>query len=65
MRNVAMALVVLSALGFLMAVMVILLTGPVAGVSAEGFSRASSNLALIAIALIVIFPPGEQETTGE
>lgn len=65
MRNVAMALVVLSGLGFLMAVMVILLTGPVAGISAEGFSRASSNLALIAIALIVVFPPGEQETTGD
>lgn len=65
MRNVAMALVVLSVLGFLMAVMVILLTGPVAGISAEGFSRGSGNLALIAIALIVIFPSGEQETTGE
>ena len=55
MRNAAITLVALSVLGFLMAVMASMLFGPVAGVSAEGFSRASSNLALIAVALQVIF----------
>ncbi len=61
MRNVAIVLVALSVLAFLMAVGVNFV--PIALATAEGFSRASNNLALIAIALIVVF--GEQETSGE
>ncbi len=63
MRNVAITLVALSALGFLMAVMTSLLFSSVAGIPAEGFSRASSNLALIAVALTVIFPSPGTETS--
>ena len=52
MRHVAIALVGVSGLAFLLAVIQLLLPGdPVVGVSPEGFSRTSSNLALIAIAL--------------
>ena len=58
MRNFVLALVGLSAIAFLMAVIMNL--GAAAGlsfrVSPEGFSRASSNLALIAIALFVVYP---------
>jgi len=61
MKNVAIALVALSVLGFLMAVGATFM--PIADITPEGFSRASNNLALIAIALIIVFPSGE--TTGE
>ena len=55
MRNAAMVLVGLSALGFLLAVVGAFVGGPLMGVSPEGFSRGCSNLALIAIALAVWF----------
>jgi len=42
----------------------VLVTGPIAGVSAEGFSRASTNLALLAMALIIVFPVEEQVGVG-
>ncbi len=64
MKNIAMGLVVLAALGFLMAMVVVLVTGPIAGVSGEGFSRASTNLALLAMALIIVFPAEEQGGVG-
>lgn len=64
MKNIAMGLVVLSALGFLMAVAVVLVTGPIAGISGEGFSRASMNLALLAMALIIVFPAEAQGDVG-
>ncbi len=51
MRNLAIALITLSAAGFLLAVIGTLSVGPIMGVSPEGFSRGSSNIALIAIAL--------------
>ena len=59
MRNVGIALVGLSAVGFLLAVVVVLMGGePIMGVPAEGFSRGCSNLALIAIALTLLFRDG-------
>ena len=64
MKNIAMGLVVLSALGFLTAGAGAVVTGPIAGVSAEGFSRASTNLALLAMALIIVFPAEEQVDDG-
>ena len=64
MRNVAMILIGLSVLGFVLAVISNLLVGSVAGVSPEGFSRACTNLALIAIALAVWFK-GERQGSVE
>ncbi len=54
MRNLIIILICLSALGFILAV-VSVFAGPIAGVSARGFSQGCSNLALIAIALTVLF----------
>jgi hypothetical protein len=54
MRNVALVLIGVSALAFLLAV-IASYVGPFAGVSAEGFSRACTNLAAIAIALHICF----------
>ena len=52
MRILAVVLIGLSALGFLLAVISMLLVGgPILGVTAEGFSRGCTNLALLAIAL--------------
>jgi len=52
MRNFQMILICLSALGFVLAVITSLAGGPIAfGVTAEGFSFACADLALIAIAL--------------
>ena len=53
MRGIAWLLIVLSAVGFILAV-VSALTDPICGVEAEGFSRACGNLALIAIALMLV-----------
>jgi hypothetical protein len=53
MENLNKVLIGLSVLGFLIAVVIILVAGPIMGIAAEGFSRASTNLALIAIALSV------------
>ena len=55
MQNVLIGLVGLSGLSFVLAAVVNLMDAPIAGVTAEGFSRACSNLALIAIALAVCF----------
>jgi hypothetical protein len=58
MRNLAIALVWASVLSFLIATILVVLgqqSLPVVNTGAEGFSRASSNLALIAIALGVWF----------
>jgi hypothetical protein len=52
MKSLQMILICLSALGFVLAVITSLAGGPVVfGVTAEGFSFASADLALIAIAL--------------
>ena len=50
MNTRLLALIGLAALGFLLAVFVVVLW-PFYGMTAEAFSRASNNLALIAIAL--------------
>ena len=64
MRKLAMGLILASVLTFLIAtILVILNFRGVIGLNtgAEGFSRASSNLALIAIALGVWFRVGSEE----
>ena len=55
MRNFTKVLVGLAGLAFILAVIGSAFTGPIMGVTAEGFSRACTNLALIAIALSLCF----------
>jgi hypothetical protein len=53
MKNLSMALIVLAAVSLLLAIICAIANlGPM-GVSAEGFSRGSGNLALLAIALLL------------
>ena len=54
MNLLAKALVALAVLAFVLAV-VTHFAGPIVGPHAEAYSRACSNLALLAIALIVVF----------
>jgi hypothetical protein len=56
MNTFAKALTALAALAFVLAA-VSHFGGPLARTTAEGFSRACSNLALLAIALVVTFAP--------
>jgi len=52
MSNLPKALIALSALAFVLAV-VTHFAGPIVSTQAEAYSRASGNLALLAIALVV------------
>ena len=52
MRILEIVLIILAALGFVLAI-ISAWAGPIAGVTAEGFSQGCTNLALIAIALSV------------
>ncbi len=61
MSMIAKVLIGLATLGFVLAVFVSLLW-PICGISAEGFSRASNNLALIAIALLICSKRGSTAT---
>lgn len=54
MSNLAKALIGLAALAFVLAVLTHF-TGPIVRTEAEAYSRASANLALLAIALTVTF----------
>ena len=54
MRTLAIILTCLSAVGFILAIISVW-AGPVAGISAEGYSRGSTNLALITILLVLLF----------
>ena len=51
MQNLVLPLIGLTALAFVLAVVVVLFSGPIMDVSAEGFSRACTNLALLAVAV--------------
>ncbi len=55
MEGVAKACVGLAAVSFLAAGVVTLTGGDLVGITAEGFSRASSNLALLALGLFIGF----------
>ena len=54
MENLTKALIGLAALGFVLAVLAHF-AGPIVNTMAEGYSRASANLALLAIALVLTF----------
>lgn len=56
MSTLAKAFIALAALGFVLAVLTHFV-GPIAGTQAEAYSRASANLALLAIALVLTFGP--------
>lgn len=55
MQNLVRVLIGLSVVAFLLAVIEALVTGPLMGIPAESFSRACTNLALIAIVLSICF----------
>ena len=57
MDGIAKACVGLAVVGFLAAI-VTAFVGPIQGVASEGFSRASTNLALIALCLFLGFNEG-------
>lgn len=61
MSNLVVALIVLAALAFVLAVAASF-GGPIVGTGAEAYSRASTNLALLAIALVLTF--GSTRETG-
>ncbi len=61
MYSLAKGLTALAILAFLLAV-VAHFSGPILATPAEGFSRACSNLALLAIALVLAF--GERPLAG-
>jgi hypothetical protein len=56
--NLTKVLVVLAAIGFIMAVITAITGVRLVGVSPEGYSRACSNLALLAIAMQLVFSKG-------
>lgn len=54
MKVISTILLVLSAVAFVLAVVVVLFTGKILGVSAEAYSRACTNLALLDIILLLM-----------
>ncbi len=65
MENVAKGLVALAVLSFIGAVLAGLMGGALMGFPAESFSRASTNLALIAIAVMLMgMGKGQSSTPG-
>ncbi len=64
MENVTKGLVALAVLSFIAAVLAGLMGGELIGYPAESFSRACSNLALIAIALMLMGGKGQSATSG-
>lgn len=55
MSTLSKAFIGLAAIAFVLA-LVTSFAGPIFDTTAEGFSRASTNLALLAIGLVVAFP---------
>ncbi len=64
MENVAKGLVVLAALSFIGAVLAGLMGGALMGFPAESFSRACTNLAVVAIAVMLMGSKGQAATPG-
>ncbi len=65
MENLGKALVVLAALSVVVGVIVAgPLGGDILGYPAESFSRACDNLALLAIALMIMVSKGQAATPG-
>ncbi len=62
MENVAKGLVALAVLSFIVAALTALMGGFLMGFPAESFSRACSNLALLAIAVMLMGSKGQAAT---
>ena len=58
MLNIIKALIALSIIAFVIAVLGSVFNFDLLGVDPEGYSRACSNLSLVAIALALAFKPG-------
>ncbi len=59
MLNLAKVFVGLAALAFVLAIITVLVGGlPIMGIGGEALSRASNNLALLSIAVVLIFKSG-------
>jgi len=54
MKGISIILLALAALGFVLAVVVVLFTGPILNVTAEAFSRACTNIALLDIIVLLL-----------
>ena len=66
MQGLAKLLILGAALGFVIAVIqALFLGGTLMGMPAESFSRASTNMALIAIGIAVCFKDQASAPTGE
>lgn len=68
MANAIKALIIFSGMAFVLAVIETVFTLTIIGITAEGFSRACTNLALIAIALSVCLKgevEGQEQTKGK
>lgn len=63
MDNVAKGLVALAVLSFIAAVLAGLMGGALMGFPAESFSRACTNLALVAVA-VMMMGKGQSSTSG-
>ncbi len=64
MEYVVKGLVVLAALAFILGVLAGITGGALMGFPAESFSRACSNLALVAIAVMLMRGKGQAATPG-
>ena len=62
MPGIAKLFVLLAAITFLLAVVGGMWAGAILGIGAEAYSRACTNLALLAIAVVMVFQ--EEQTAG-
>jgi hypothetical protein len=62
MRQMMWILIIFAAIAFLIGGIAALMHSPIAGVTPRGYSRASANLALIAIAVLLAPQPGKKQT---
>ena len=62
MPGIAKLFVLLALLTFVLAVIGGAWTGPILGIGAEAYSRACTNLALMALAIVVVFKEEQSAT---
>jgi hypothetical protein len=62
MPGIAKLFVLLAAITFLLAVVGGMWTGAILGIGAEAYSRACTNLALLAMAIVMVFQ--EEQSAG-
>ena len=62
MPGIAKLFVLLALITFVLAVIGGAFTGPIFGIGAEAYSRACTNLALMALAIVVVFKEEQSAT---